>query len=175
MLKIVKSFHELKFGALMAVYLEGNQENGEYFYPNLPKNEQLLQAEQDAYTYLKDCFFKTPGAEYMIWEQEGFYVAALRLEPYQDGLLLEALETAPNQRQKGYASALIQAVQAHLTARDNVRVYSHVSKRNIPSLKVHKRNGFRIILDHGTDVDGSVTQNEYTLCWESPNNKTASK
>lgn len=166
MLIIVKKLQELNFGALMAVYLEGNQENGRYFYPSLSENEQLLRAEEGFYTYLKDGFFKTLGAEYMIWEQEGVYVAALRLEPYQDGLLLEALETAPEQRRKGYAQALIQAVQERLSERGSVRVYSHVSKRNMPSLAVHERCGFRKVLDYAVYADGSVEQNTYTLCWE---------
>lgn len=165
MLIIVKKLRDLNFGALMDIYRESNQENAEAFYPDLSEGERLIRAEQDFYTYLEDCFFKTPGAQYAVWEQGGIYVSALRLEPYQDGLLLEALETAPRERRKGYAQALVEAVQSLLIRQGGERVYSHVNKRNAASLAVHKRCGFQIVLDYAVYADGSVMTNSYTLCW----------
>jgi len=79
----------------------------------------------------------------------GRYVSALRLEPYRDGLLLEALETAPEQRRKGFAAALIRAVQCFLEGK--TKLYSHVDKRNLSSLKVHEKCGFRIVSEQGYD------------------------
>ena len=57
MLHIIESLNRLPFGELMAVYEEGNRENGAENYGNLPKNLQLLEAEQDFYAYL-ECFFQ---------------------------------------------------------------------------------------------------------------------
>lgn len=74
-------------------------------------------AEEDFREYLSQVFFAAEGAAYFILEEAGRYVSALRLEPYEDGLLLEALETAPEERRKGYAAHLICETAAHLKKR----------------------------------------------------------
>ena len=149
----------------MAVYEEGNRENAQDFFPELSGSEQMLRAEQEFYQYLKEDFFKTPKAMYCIWEVEGIYVSALRLEPYRDGLLLEALETMPGKRGRGYASVLVKAVQ-RLPELAGRKIYSHVGKRNEPSLRTHRACGFEITSDRAVYVDGSVNDRCYTLCYE---------
>ena len=163
MLKIAKTLQQLNFSSLMDIYIEGNVENGRYNYPEMSAQEQLREAEQDFYQYLQSVFFRQEDSYYAIWEADGCYRSALRLEPYADGLLLCALETAPESRRQGYASALIKAVLEHLSARGSGVVYSHVSKRNVPSLKVHEKCGFEIIKDHAVYSDGSVLNSHVTL------------
>ena len=160
MLHLADKLHRLNFGKLMAVYEEGNLENGSYLWPDLSRGQQLLQAEQAFHQYLAEAFFPTPGAVYAIWEEAGEYVSALRLEPYEDGLLLEALETAPEQRRKGYGEKLLRAVLEAFPQ----RIYSHVSKKNTASLAVHQKCGFVRILDHARYIDGSVAHSAVTLC-----------
>lgn len=162
MLILAAKLHEISFAALMAVYEEGNRENGALMNPELSENQQILNAEQSFYQYLQESFFPTKGAVYAIWEEGGVYMSALRLEPYEDGLLLEALETAPAYRRKGYAEKLIRSVQEKFLQ----KIYSHVSKHNTPSLAVHEKCGFRQILDHARYIDGSVARNAVTLCYE---------
>ena len=145
----------------MAVYEEGNLENAAEFWPNLSRGEQILRAEQEFYQYLQECFFPTKDACYALWTVGGKYVSALRLEPYQDGLLLEALETAPGQRRKGYAADLITAV---LQMVGETKVYSHVSKRNTASLRTHEKCGFHRVLEHAVYADGSVLTTSCTFC-----------
>lgn len=157
MLTIIKSMRELSFGKLMEVYTEGNQENAADLYPGLPEGQRLLRAEQDFWQYLNEVFFRTPGGVYCVWQEGGVYVSALRLEPYHDGLLLEALETAPGHRKQGYAAMLIRAVQEWLAGQGRVKVYSHIGHRNAASIAVHQKCGFRKVLDHGVYADGSVT------------------
>ena len=106
---VAKKIHELAFGKLMEVYEEGNLKNGRELYPEESESRQIALAEQDFYQYLQQVFFRTTGAVYYILEEGGRYISALRLEPYRDGMLLEALETAPNQRRKGYAAKLLRA------------------------------------------------------------------
>ena len=163
MLTVANSLRQLDFGKLMAVYEESNRENGEEFYSNLSPQEQLLQAEQDFYHYLRNGFFKEPGGAYYIWSEQGQYVSALRLEPYQDGLLLEALETAPEQRRKGYAALLVHVALGYA---GNVRIYSHVGKGNAASLRTHEQCGFHRILNYAVYADGSVNDVCCTLCHE---------
>lgn len=166
MLIIAKSMAELSFDALMEIYVEGNRENGERLWPEMPEEERMTLAKQEFRRYLTEQFFPKPGAVYAIWEMEGQYVSALRLEPNRDGLLMEALETLPEQRRKGYAVTLIRAVQAWLREQGKVKVYSHVSKRNTASLKTHERCGFRRFLDHTVWFDGSVNPNAYSMLYE---------
>ena len=106
MLYLARSLSQLHFGSLMAVYADANRENGREAWPEEPEMRQIQLAEEEFYRYLSQVFFKTPGAICAVWEESGRYVSALRLEPYRDGLLLEALETAPEQRRKGFAAAL---------------------------------------------------------------------
>lgn len=153
MLYLANTLSQLHFGKLMEVYIEGNLEKAE--------EVSLLQAEQDFYQYLHDCFFATPGAVYAVWTEENAYISALRLEPYKDGLLLEALETAPQYRRRGYAYQLIKAV---LAAFPGQKIYSHISKGNAASLAVHEKCGFRKISDSAAYIDGSVNNRAVTLC-----------
>lgn len=166
MLIIAKSLKELHFGSLMNIYTETNLKNGARGWPDEPEPRQIMLAEQDFYRYLLECFFETAGAVYAIWMEDGKYVSALRLEPNRDGLLLEALETVPEERGKGYASALIRAVQAWLREQGSVKLYSHVSKRNVASLKTHESCGFHRIREYAVYIDGSVSQEACTLCYE---------
>lgn len=163
MLREFRSLRELPFGALMEVYAEGNAENGLDLWPDLSAGEQLLRAEQDFYQYLQQVFFRTAGAVYYGWEVNGKLCSALRLEPYRDGLLLEALETAPDHRRKGYAKMLVTAV---LECTGGQRIYSHVGKKNIPSLRTHDACGFCCISQQAVYADGSVNDRCCTLLHE---------
>lgn len=165
MLKIARSLGQLDFSALMNVYAEGNILNGKAFYPNESAQQQLCNAEQDFYHYLKSVFFRQCDSWYAIWESQGRYVSALRVEPYSDGYLLCALETASDVRQRGYAVTLVSTVQKHLAKQGSGVLYSHVSKTNAASLAVHRKCGFQIVMDHAVYSDGSVLQNCYTLAY----------
>lgn len=163
MLLTVHSMGELSFRSLMEVYGQSNRENGLELWPELSEGEGLLRVEQDFYSYLREVFFPVPGVSYCIWVEAEQYISALRLEPYRDGLLLEALETAPAFRRRGYATALIHAVQA-LT--EDTRLYSHVGKSNIASLCTHLDCGFVRISEQAVYVDGSVNSHCCTLCYD---------
>ena len=165
MLLFARSFKDLRFSELMQVYEQSNLEAaGER--KNLPPLFALQLAEQDFRQYLQEVFFRTPGAYCCIWEENGRYVSALRLEPYRDGLLLAALETSPVHRRKGYAAALIHGVQAYLVQQGAFRLYSHVNKRNTASLRTHESCGFRVISDCAVYLNGSVDYHCCTLMCE---------
>lgn len=162
MLIVARKLRELSFGKLMEIYQEGNLENGQIHYPDEPEDRQIALAEQDFYQYLQQVFFRTDGAVYFIWEEHGKYVSALRLEPYRDGLLLAALETHPEMRRKGYAAKLILEV---MTYAKELSIYSHVSKKNIASLRTHEKCRFERIMEYAVYADGSVNDKSYTFCY----------
>ena len=165
MLRIVISPRELRFGELMDVYADSILEKASE-WPHYPRGFALQQAEQDFRQYLTEVFFRTNGALLALWETDGKYVSALRLEPYKDGLLLEGLETAPEYRKRGYAAVLIREVQQYLSGQGSMKLYSHVEKRNIPSHKTHEKCGFREISDRAVYINGSVDHRCCTYLYE---------
>lgn len=158
------SMKEFSFSGLMEVYREGNLENGRQRRPDASEDRQLQIAEDDFYEYLHDDFFRNKGARYFILQTEaGNYVSALRVEPYRDGLLLEALETATNERRRGYAKKLVGQTLEAISREGAGVIYSHVSKRNRASLAVHIQCGFSVYLDYALYIDGSINDRAYTL------------
>ena len=67
--------------------------------------------------------------------------------------LLEALETRPEYRRRGYAEQLIKAVLVQLQPE---RLYSHIGHKNVASIAVHLKCGFRKLADTARYLDGSV-------------------
>lgn len=167
MLIIVDRLHQLNFRQLMDVYEESNMQQARILFPYESAGRGVILAEQDFYQYLCECFFGTPGAVYALWQESGRYVSALRLEPYLDGLLMEGLETLPEARGKGYAGKLLTAVCSHV---GETKLYSHVDKKNVPSIHVHERCGFHRILEHAVYADGSVLSGSCTYCSRKTNN-----
>ena len=168
MIIIANSLSELSFSKLMEVYMEGNLEKAREEHRSLSEYAGLQLAEQDFYQYLRECFFTMPGARYAILEENGSYCSAVRWEPFMDGVLISALETAPSERRKGHAEKLLREV----LLRFDTKVYSHVIKKNMPSLAVHRKCGFRIISDRARYLDGSVNARAYTLCFENENTRS---
>ena len=126
-----------------------------YEKPNQDDCLGLINAEHEFYSYLKHVFFRTKGALYAVLSVDNVYVSALRLEPYKDGMLLEALETRQKLRQQGYATKLLEYVKAKLTAGKYRKIYSHIKHDNKCSVSFHLKCGFLRISDHALMIDGS--------------------
>jgi len=152
MLKIIKSISQLNISQFLAVYA---QSTGSDFH----KEEDLL-------TYLREDFFCQKDAFYALWVVDDDYRSALRIEPYREGLLLQALETKPDDRRKGYGYALMMQVLEYLRVRGYTSVYSHIAKKNKASLALHSKCGFQLISDSARLIDGTVTQNSCTMYME---------
>ena len=160
MLREFTTTEQLRYGQLMDVYEQLNGENAEE-YRRKDRNAAIIAAEQEMYAYLKYSFFKRPGAFLAVWEDMGKYVSSVRVEPYMDGWLINALETARNSRRKGYARRLLTAVLQNIDG----PVYSHVHKSNEASLKVHLGCGFSIYSNESKLLNGTVSGDHYTLLW----------
>ena len=165
MLLVINDLEELDFRKLMDVYEQWNVENGAFLYPQESENLQLLFAEQDFYHFLRE-FFQVQNARYFIWQEAGRYVSALRLEPYCDGYLLEALETTPASRRNGFATLLIQAVISYMAAFGKTRIYAHVAKTNEASLLTHRKCGFAATAEDAVFIDGSYHTDHFTLLYD---------
>lgn len=158
MLLVISKMQDLPFRLLAEVYTESIENAAQENYPG--RDDGLLQAEMDLYSYLRDVFFRIPGARVCLWKEEERIVCALRLEPYQDGMLLTALETHPAWRGKGYAKKL---VHSSVSSVQNP-VYSHIKRNNRQSISVHEKCDFEKIANYAVYLDGSVSQTADTYC-----------
>ena len=125
---------------------------------------QIQLAEEDFYRYLSQVIFRSPGAFTPSGRKTGGMSAPCVWNRTGTGFYWKRWRLPPEQRRKGFAAALIRAVQCFLDGK--TKLYSHVDKRNLSSLKVHEKCGFRRVADFAVCVDGSVNQKMYTLCWD---------
>ena len=141
---------------LMTVYEGSNRENAGEFYPGVPA-EEAVQRVRDGFCAFLDQFLASPQNTCYVWAEDGEWVSALRLTRLPDFYYMEALETAPDRRRRGCAERLLRAVSEYLvqnarrssdsTETDTVVIRSCVSKRNAPSLAIHRKCGFTIDQD----------------------------
>ena len=147
MLKLIFSMAELDAEQLLDIY----------------KGQKI--DEEDFLNYLRTDFFCQRDAFCALWKADRRYVAALRIEPYADGLLLESLSTAPENRRQGYAFMLVTKVLEYLKTSPYRVLYVHIDKKNPPSLSLHKKCGFTMFSDSAKYIDGTVTQKSCTMCY----------
>ena len=112
------------------------------------------RADED---FLRYEFFGQAGAALWLWSEGGEAVSALRTEPWKDGCLVTALQTASGCESRGYATMLLRAVLEDLGQQGSGRVYAHIHHRNSASICVHEKCGFRRIADTARLLDGTVT------------------
>ncbi len=153
MLIEITEYQNLDTRKLMDIYSESNYENTDYFYPDeTDKDAAVQEVEERFLDFLKNDFFNIKDATYWILEINDVWVSALRTCQIQEGLFyLEALETRPDHRRKGYGSILLSSVADSLKEDGPFRLCSCVSKKNTASLKTHEKSGFQIVSEEGYD------------------------
>ena len=153
MLLRITKYCDLDERKLMDVYAESNYENTEYFFPDESNKETAVQKVEAGFmSYLKDEFYSLNEATYWILEGNGIWCSALRTCKILNGpYYLEALETRPDLRGKGYATKLLSGVLDALEKDGSFRLCDCVSKKNAVSLKTHEKCGFHIVSEKGYD------------------------
>ena len=153
MLLKIESYKDINERKLMDVYAESNFENVEYFFPDEKDiSVGVKKVEEGFLNFLKNDFFKKEKATYWVLEENGVWVSATRtcfIKP--DIIYLEALETMPKERNKGYGHKLLSLMIEEIKKEGNLRICDCVSKKNIASLKTHEKCGFKIVSDKGND------------------------
>lgn len=149
----ISDYRKIDQRKLMDVYSESNLENTDYFYPDETNKEAAVsKVEAGFLCFLKDDFFRYAEAAYWVLEEDGVWISALRTCETQPGLYyLEALETRPDHRQRGYGAFLLSGVLEEMKANGPFRLCDCVGKKNTASLKTHEKCGFRIVSDKGYD------------------------
>lgn len=166
MLLRITRYCDLDGQNLMEVYSESNSENTDYFYPDeTDKRKAVWMVEAGFMDFLQKDFFEHTGATYWVLEENGVWISALRTCLIQPGTYyLEALETRPSHRAKGYASRLLTDVLETMKKDGSFRLCDCVGKKNFASLKTHKKCGFQIVMEDGYDyLNMTVDRRDYGL------------
>ena len=163
------SMNQIDPRKLMDIYSEGNLENTDYFYPEI-KNKQIAveKVEADFLKFIETDFFSKENNTYQILEEDGLWVCALRLYHIKNNLYyIEALETRPEFRKRGYALKLLTCVIKHLKEKGSFQLFDCVSKKNIPSLKTHEKAGFKNVSEAGFDyLCNETDERDYGMGYE---------
>lgn len=162
----IREFSQIDGRKLMDLYGEDNAENVEYFYPDAADTTAALaKLEADHLAYIRDGFLQDQANRYMVLAEDGAWVSALRLYGLGAGeYYIEALETHPAWRRRGYGAALLNMVLDRLRADGPFRVRDCVNKKNTASLRTHEKCGFTAADTVGRDLlDGSVDEQSYTM------------
>ncbi len=146
------SFAQLDARMLMDLYAEGNRENAEDFYPDDDPVIGIQKVEQEFLDFLKNDFLSKPENTYWVYTESGKYLSALRLTELDNRLFyLEALETHPDYRRKGYALKLLSEVTDTLKSDGPFSICDCVGKQNTASIETHIKAGFTIVSEAGYD------------------------
>ncbi len=139
MLIKITNYGDLDAVKLMGVYAESNLENTDYFFPGeADKSTAVRKVEAGFLDFLENSFFSEPEASYWVYEEDGVWVSALRTCLIRPGLYyLEALETRPDRRRKGYGTLLLSGVTDALKKDGAFCIRDCVGKKNTASLKTH--------------------------------------
>ena len=166
MLARITAYRDLDARKLMNVYAESNFENTDYFCPEESDKRLAVQKVEAGFLeFLRDEFFNLAEASYWILEENGLWISALRTCLVQPGLYyLEALETRPDQRKKGYGTMLLSGVVEAFGKEGPFRLCDCVGKKNIASLRTHEKCGFQIVSEEGYDyLQKEADERDYGL------------
>ena len=109
----------------------------------LARHFESPQAMEQAYEEFLTEFVTHHRQMVLVEEVDGEWVSALRCVECAPGVwFLEALETAPQARGKGWAKQLMKHTQQLLTGQGAGELFSLVSPRNAPSIATHVSCGF---------------------------------
>ncbi|MCM1190204.1 MAG: GNAT family N-acetyltransferase [bacterium] len=148
----ISEWRDIDGRKLMDLYQEGNLENIDYFYPGTSDRDGALQKiEHDFLEYIRNDFLDGRN-RYMVSEHDGLWISALRLYYVKDRFYyIEALETHPDHRKRGYASQLLSGVLELLKKQGPFTVCDCVHKKNAASVATHLKCGFKISENGGYD------------------------
>lgn len=164
-------FHDaagLDLGEFTAVYRGSALENCERMYPNEPEAPAALaRYEREHRAYMEGPFFREEGGVLFVEAEEGRYLSAVKLYPWKEPgrWHVEALETRPEERGKGYGARVLSGAVRTMEKAGAVEILSDVAKTNEASIRTHLRCGFRREAERWTEADGAVTDKRCTMVY----------
>lgn len=143
---------ENMYRMIHSVYPEASYEIAKDKHPKMQDLSEAIREEEQYFVekFLGKFMSKNENT-YYVWEVDGEWVSALRLTKLDGYYFMEALETAPEHRKKGYASELIKAVIQKFEEVGPTVIRSNVRKTNAASLATHQKCGFVIEGENGIE------------------------
>lgn len=146
------------------VYPESCLDNARWNYPEREDLSDAIREQEHGFVAFLEEFLAEERNRYFVWEEDGQWVSALRLTKLPECEYLEALETSPEHRKKGYGETLIRVVVDYLRQEGPVVIRDNVSKKNQPSLAIHKKCGFTIEEENGINyLEGTESDRVYGM------------
>lgn len=140
---VLRRIEEIQGEKFHPIYEESNRENIPFFFPDCrDEQEGLKKVEEGFLSYLREDFFPR-GAVCLIETEGECWVSAARLYEIGEGkYFLEALETRPDCRGRGFGYRLLTHMTEHLRIHGEIEIRTNVASDNQSSLKVHEKAGF---------------------------------
>lgn len=152
------------------VYKEASLEIARERYPEREEWSDVIREEEAYFVGFLKRFMEHEKNRYYVLEIDGKWVSALRMTKLDDFYYMEALETAPEYRRKGYAVELVGEVISLLNKYGRLCIRSNVNKINTASLATHEKCGFRIELENGVNcLTGEERDCVYGMVYEGEN------
>lgn len=147
---------------VQSVYKEASYELAKEKHPDMEDLTEAIREEENYYVekFLSKFLLKEEHA-YCVLEENGEWVSALRLAKCDGYHFMEAMETAPAHRHKGYASKLMTEVLKYLAENHTGILRSNVRKTNVASLATHRKCGFVIEKEVGYNPIWDIYREEF--------------
>lgn len=135
MLVIVKKIDEETIERLLSIYSE-SMESIQSNFKN--KNEMI-----ESYIFFLKSFIENPKHLIIVEQSEKTWVSGLRAIETEEGKwFLEAVETKPEERRRGYGKELLEHAVAYLRKVGMNEVSCTIAENNLKSQELHKKCGF---------------------------------
>ncbi len=163
---VFDSFNEVNADEFLKIYKESSMDNSVRWYPALNAKDALKKYEAGYLEYMQNEFFIN-GRRLFVLADKAHYYCALRMTELSSGkYYLEALETNPAFRKKGFGKELILQTEKLLKEQNSeLTIISHVEKDNVASLNTHFSAGFKITADYYIE-DGERYDSDYELTYD---------
>ena len=150
------------------VYRGSALENCRGMYPQEPDGDRALaRYEADHLAYMAGPFWEEGGVLLVLAGEDGRYLAAVKLYPGtgEGCWQMEALETRPGERRKGYGLRLLRETQGWLERAGGGTLLSHVGRGNLASLRTHEAAGFCRAREGWAQPDGGPAPAQCTMVY----------
>ena len=135
MINIVTQIDDTAIHRLLSVYSESMDDMNIHFV-----NDAEMIA---AYTSFLQDFVSNPKQQIIVETNDNAWVSALRvIETIEGNWFLEAVETKPEERNKGFGEKLLRHSIAYLKSIGMVEITCTIAKNNLVSQALHEKCGF---------------------------------
>lgn len=149
------------------VYIEGCYEIAKDKCSDKDKLAEAIEREKKYYANYLEHFFDNDNNDYYVLEDNNHWISAARITTSKECYYLEALETNPENRMKGFGEKLLLGIISSLEENGNIILRCNVGKNNIASYRLHRKCGFIIENENGLNFStGEQRKEVYGMCYK---------